>query len=259
MASINNNKCICGTMGSLKCSKCDEQYYCSAQCQRDNWKTHKGVCRTPYDKHYDFIKNFDNENFRATDGYFYVICLPDTAYKNLFADCRKSGHSFTIDKYGKKCLVLFDGRFMYEMDDEGHRRNLQPMSLMKGDEENDTVEFLSATGLLMFFFEKLFKEGVFSEEAYSNLSRMVLTCDDRKRDIAEKFFRLWAGREGIDPCITLQAILLDDGVADIIEKHNALVWKFTTENNNEKIEKLWKKLSCILIEILFEDDEEVNA
>jgi hypothetical protein len=44
----------CGTCGRweevdetrfLRCSKCKSKYYCSKECQKKNWKEHKGLCK----------------------------------------------------------------------------------------------------------------------------------------------------------------------------------------------------------------------
>mmetsp|Transcript_1965 Transcript_1965/g.5721 ORF Transcript_1965/g.5721 Transcript_1965/m.5721 type:complete len:374 (+) Transcript_1965:75-1196(+) len=36
---------VCGAEGAFKCSRCGQAYYCSADHQRQAWKTHKHVCR----------------------------------------------------------------------------------------------------------------------------------------------------------------------------------------------------------------------
>lgn len=36
--------CICGKNGNMQCGNCKLQKYCSVECQKDHWKTHKMVC-----------------------------------------------------------------------------------------------------------------------------------------------------------------------------------------------------------------------
>ena len=40
----SNNLCICGKYGSFKCSRCKSKYYCSVECQKENWYDHKTQC-----------------------------------------------------------------------------------------------------------------------------------------------------------------------------------------------------------------------
>jgi hypothetical protein len=35
---------MCSKDGTLRCSRCKNQYYCSAACQKADWKTHKASC-----------------------------------------------------------------------------------------------------------------------------------------------------------------------------------------------------------------------
>lgn len=35
----------CGNRASLRCAKCKQTYYCSRECQTDNWLDHKAACR----------------------------------------------------------------------------------------------------------------------------------------------------------------------------------------------------------------------
>lgn len=37
---------MCSANGTLRCSRCKAQYYCSAKCQKLDWKTHKLSCTT---------------------------------------------------------------------------------------------------------------------------------------------------------------------------------------------------------------------
>lgn len=49
--SINNilklyHPCqICGQLTTLCCSKCHKIYYCSRQCQSNDWHEHKKICK----------------------------------------------------------------------------------------------------------------------------------------------------------------------------------------------------------------------
>jgi hypothetical protein len=38
------SKCICGAVADNKCSACPLAWYCSAQCQRNDWPAHKPIC-----------------------------------------------------------------------------------------------------------------------------------------------------------------------------------------------------------------------
>lgn len=35
---------MCSKDGTLRCSRCKNQYYCSPKCQKADWKTHKPTC-----------------------------------------------------------------------------------------------------------------------------------------------------------------------------------------------------------------------
>lgn len=35
---------MCSANASLRCSRCKNQHYCSAKCQKADWKTHKLAC-----------------------------------------------------------------------------------------------------------------------------------------------------------------------------------------------------------------------
>ena len=36
---------VCSKEGAKKCSRCKTQFYCSKECQKKDWKTHKSICR----------------------------------------------------------------------------------------------------------------------------------------------------------------------------------------------------------------------
>ena len=36
---------VCSKQGAKKCSRCKFQFYCSKECQKKDWKTHKSICR----------------------------------------------------------------------------------------------------------------------------------------------------------------------------------------------------------------------
>ena len=38
---------VCGNGGQKKCSRCEEVYYCSRECQIKDWQNHKPACRRP--------------------------------------------------------------------------------------------------------------------------------------------------------------------------------------------------------------------
>jgi len=41
----NENKCDCGKKADKKCGKCLNKYYCSTECQKENWSKHKLNCK----------------------------------------------------------------------------------------------------------------------------------------------------------------------------------------------------------------------
>mmetsp|Transcript_23536 Transcript_23536/g.22568 ORF Transcript_23536/g.22568 Transcript_23536/m.22568 type:complete len:138 (-) Transcript_23536:243-656(-) len=52
MATIDNQKSqscpVCDKESSKRCSRCKAIWYCSAECQRSDWKTHKKVCNDTF-------------------------------------------------------------------------------------------------------------------------------------------------------------------------------------------------------------------
>jgi hypothetical protein len=43
--------CVCGTpQPKLKCSRCSSMWYCSSECQKSDWKVHKGACKKPEER-----------------------------------------------------------------------------------------------------------------------------------------------------------------------------------------------------------------
>lgn len=38
--------CLCGNLAKSTCGKCSRKKYCSKECQRTDWKTHKLECLT---------------------------------------------------------------------------------------------------------------------------------------------------------------------------------------------------------------------
>lgn len=36
---------LCSANATLRCSRCKQQYYCSAKCQKTHWKEHKAQCK----------------------------------------------------------------------------------------------------------------------------------------------------------------------------------------------------------------------
>ena len=48
---MTNNSCeVCSTAATNRCSKCRVVFYCSAECQKKDWKKHKNSCKNQYKK-----------------------------------------------------------------------------------------------------------------------------------------------------------------------------------------------------------------
>lgn len=45
--NVNRNRAcfVCQKNSSLRCSKCKKIYYCSVECQKQDWHSHKLICR----------------------------------------------------------------------------------------------------------------------------------------------------------------------------------------------------------------------
>ena len=44
---MSENKCICGSVTTKRCSRCKSKHYCSRECQKNDWSNHKSDCKTP--------------------------------------------------------------------------------------------------------------------------------------------------------------------------------------------------------------------
>jgi len=60
--TATTNKCnLCGKDATKLCSRCKTVYYCSVECQKQNWKLHKPVCNDAFqaDQYTLHKKSFD--------------------------------------------------------------------------------------------------------------------------------------------------------------------------------------------------------
>lgn len=49
----------------MKCSRCSSVYYCSKDCQRDDWKAHKGVCRDIFQANQHTLHKMEFDRIRT--------------------------------------------------------------------------------------------------------------------------------------------------------------------------------------------------
>jgi hypothetical protein len=42
---MKDQTCQCGKIASKQCSRCKKEFYCSTQCQKSDWATHKKKCQ----------------------------------------------------------------------------------------------------------------------------------------------------------------------------------------------------------------------
>lgn len=45
LETMTARPCLCGTAARLRCTKCRQEWYCSVDCQRSDWKRHRLECR----------------------------------------------------------------------------------------------------------------------------------------------------------------------------------------------------------------------
>jgi MYND finger protein len=74
-------KCVCGNPGLKRCSKCKMTYYCSRQCQVEDWKDHKDDCEA----NISLVSVLSNVNFffpkePKTEDEFFIEQLPTDKY-----------------------------------------------------------------------------------------------------------------------------------------------------------------------------------
>ena len=69
----------------------------------------------------------NNNNNNNKDEFKYELCVavPPKAYQKMMKECKRKGHTFAIDKFGKRTLVKLYGDEMREVE------NGQPARVVK--------------------------------------------------------------------------------------------------------------------------------
>ncbi len=100
--SWNRGCKVCGKRGDLKkCTKCNNVYYCSKECQKLDFKQHKQNCIK--DKH--ILKLLPKEDPKNPC----PICLCEECDEGMFATCYQCGASFCGNCIAAKYLATMNG------------------------------------------------------------------------------------------------------------------------------------------------------
>jgi hypothetical protein len=94
MESNDNNICnilTCNNISKSKCSICKIVRYCSINCQRNDWQSHKKYCQN--------LENQNNENLKQ-------IGIEDKEYCRLIDDLKHNKQTYYINNLGIKKEVI---------------------------------------------------------------------------------------------------------------------------------------------------------
>lgn len=96
----------CGAAGVLLCSRCRRVHYCTAACQKDAWKHHKAVCRTPT---LDDVLLSESNGRPPFDASSFLQSIEELSDADPTAICKwleAAAHEDSLDKFYPSCAAL---------------------------------------------------------------------------------------------------------------------------------------------------------